>query len=383
MLHALFTANLAGIVFARSIHFQFYTWYFHSLFYLLYSSISFELLPPKFEHLGRRFVGWILVALVLGGIEFVFNVYPPRPSTSALLLAEHLGIVGWLLFLRSEGRKSAREGRTLREECGYRIADRVFDLTKFNDVCVDLGCGAGFIAPHLVKENVGVLIQCDMSERMVAKSRGAPNDEFPTCRLVADEETVPFRDQSVDLVLSSLAAHWINDLPGWFRRCFRILRPDGALIGSLLAGETIHEVRVSLQLAEMERLGGIGAHVSPFVQPQDISGLMGRAGFEMITLDVEDIEIGYPNLFALLYDLQAMGESNASAPPFNPSPRDMYGTPDGHLPCTFQVLSFIGWRPGPETRKPAKRGSQSVSLKDLGKFVESPEMFEPQAPKKE
>jgi len=31
------------------------------------------------------------------------------------------------------------------------------------------------------------------------------------------------------------------------------------MIGSMLAGETLHELRASLQLAELERLGGIGA----------------------------------------------------------------------------------------------------------------------------
>ncbi|KAI6193763.1 Methyltransf-11 domain-containing protein [Aphelenchoides besseyi] len=444
VLFALFTANLAGIVFARSIHFQFYTWYYHSLFYLLYASIAFDFKVPQFKNFEIRIIGWLFIALMLFGIELVYNVYPPRPLTSVLLFAEHFGIVSWLLYtsVRKEEKDQKSEmlsgnmksrltriatslrnyanaststipgnikvfdremkrrqrnwaakssdfqaAQTLREECGYRIADRVFDLTKFNDVCVDLGCGAGFIAPHLVKENVGVLIQCDISDQMVKQSRGAPNDEFPTLRIVADEENVPFHKNSVDLVLSSLAAHWINDLPGWFRRCFEILRPDGAMIGSLLAGETIHEVRVSLQLAEMERLGGLAAHVSPFVKPQDIGSLMNRGGFDMVTLDLEEIEIGYPNLFALLYDLQSMAESNAS---YRRSPlrrdtliaaqaiyQEMYGKSDGHLPCTFQVLSFIGWKPGPNMPKPAKRGSQSHSLSEIGKFVQSPEEFAP------
>lgn len=57
------------------------------------------------------------------------------------------------------------------------MADKVFDLTKFNDVVLDLGCGAGHIGPHLIKENAGCLIQCDMSEKMVEKSKGAPEDE--------------------------------------------------------------------------------------------------------------------------------------------------------------------------------------------------------------
>lgn len=92
-------------------------------------------------------------------------------------------------------------------------------------------------------------------------------------------------------------------------------------------------------------------------------------------------------MFALLYDLQTMGESNA-AKRRAPLRRDtliaaqaiyqsMYGKGDNNLPCTFQILSFIGWRPGPQMPKPAKRGSQTHSLKDLGNFVQSPEKFAP------
>lgn len=75
------------------------------------------------------------------------------------------------------------------------------------------------------------------------------------------------------------------------------------MIGSLLAGDTIHELRVALQLAEMERLGGLGAHVSPFVQPQDIGALMRAAGFDMITLDLDEIVVCVLSRHLLLTDL--------------------------------------------------------------------------------
>lgn len=41
------------------------------------------------------------------------------------------------------------------------------------------------------------------------------------------------------------------------------LKPDGVFIGALLGGETLFELRTSLQLAEVEREGGISPHVSP------------------------------------------------------------------------------------------------------------------------
>jgi NADH dehydrogenase [ubiquinone] 1 alpha subcomplex assembly factor 5 len=46
----------------------------------------------------------------------------------------------------------------------------------------------------------------------------------------------------------------------------RILKPDGVFIGSMFGGETLYELRVSLQLAETEREGGIAPHISPFVE---------------------------------------------------------------------------------------------------------------------
>ncbi|CAD5209682.1 unnamed protein product [Bursaphelenchus okinawaensis] len=415
VLFSLFSANLVGLTFARSIHFQFYSWFYHSLVYLVFTSYNFEPIIPTFQGFNRQLLVWATFAIYLISVEVVFNVYPPQPWGSFILMLIRtckLNIKPYTytrlstscyssastvpsnvkVFDREVKRrqrnwaaksKDFEAAQYLRRECGERIADRVFDLTKFNEVCIDLGCGAGYIAPHLIKENIGKMIQCDLSEEMVKKSRG--NEDFEVERLVADEELVPFEHEFADLMLSSLSAHWINDLPGWFKRCHDVLKPDGAMIGCLLAGDTLHEVRVALQLAEMERLGGIGAHISPFVQPQDIGGLMGRAGFGMITLDLDDIEIGYPNLFSILYDLQLMAESNASV---RRSPlrkdvliaadaiyRSMFAKEQDALPCTFQVLSFIGWRPGPDMPKPAKRGSQNVSLKDLGSVIEDPERY--------
>ena len=108
---------------------------------------------------------------------------------------------------------------------------------------------------------------------------------------------MPFRPECADLILSGLSAHWINDLPGWFGRCYQTLGPDGVLIGGLLAGETLHELRISLQLAEMERLGGLGPHISPFVEPQDIAALMNRAGFQMTTIDMDEIIVNQILIF--------------------------------------------------------------------------------------
>lgn len=73
----LFSSNFIGIVFARSLHFQFYVWYFFTLPYLLWSTAY----PTP-----------IRVALLFA-IEIVWNIFPSNPYTSAVLLVAHLLIL--------------------------------------------------------------------------------------------------------------------------------------------------------------------------------------------------------------------------------------------------------------------------------------------------
>jgi NADH dehydrogenase [ubiquinone] 1 alpha subcomplex assembly factor 5 len=67
----------------------------------------------------------------------------------------------------------------------------------------------------------------------------------------------------------------------------------------------------SLQLAEADREGGISPHVSPMTNTRDISNLLGRAGFTLLTVDIDEVKVSYPSMWELLADLQQMGEGNA------------------------------------------------------------------------
>ena len=82
VLLVLFTSNFVGIVCARSLHYQFYSWYFHSIPYLLWRT--------RYH---------VLVKLVLFfGIEICWNIYPSTANTSLLLLFLHgLLLLGLLI----------------------------------------------------------------------------------------------------------------------------------------------------------------------------------------------------------------------------------------------------------------------------------------------
>ena len=82
MARTLFACNLVGIVFSRTLHYQFYSWYFHTIPFLLWATEY--TLPAK-------------IAL-FAAIEVAFNVFPATPSSSALLAFAHLAILVGLFF---------------------------------------------------------------------------------------------------------------------------------------------------------------------------------------------------------------------------------------------------------------------------------------------
>ncbi|KAK3596493.1 hypothetical protein CHS0354_007399 [Potamilus streckersoni] len=266
----------------------------------------------------------------------------------------------------------------LKDEVGFRVADRVFDVKRQFNVAVDLGCARGYVSKHFLKDVVSTIYQCELSEKMLRQSEVSP--EVPTFRIIADEEFFPFKDNSLDLVVSSLSLHWVNDLPGCFRQIHNALKNDGVFIGCLFGGDTLYELRVSLQLAETEREGGFAPHISPFTDVRDLGNLLSRAGYTMLTIDVDEIIMKYPSMFELMHDLKGMGENNCSwsrKPMLHRNTiaaaaaiyKDMYGDEEGVL-ATYQIIFFIGWKPDPSQPRSAARGSGQVSLKDIDKLNE-------------
>ncbi|RXW25396.1 hypothetical protein EST38_g456 [Candolleomyces aberdarensis] len=109
---------------------------------------------------------------------------------------------------------------------------------------------------------------------------------------------------------------------------------------------------------------------------RDISNLLGRAGFTLLTVDTDEVKVGYPSMWELIEDLQDMGESNAvigRRTRINPDTlaaasaiyKELHGNEDGSVPATFQIIYMIGWRPADSQPKPLERGSGKVSLKEV------------------
>ncbi|MBX9759719.1 MAG: class I SAM-dependent methyltransferase [Beijerinckiaceae bacterium] len=212
-----------------------------------------------------------------------------------------------------------------------------------------------------------------------AITRLAPLDEpaSPLWRTVTgDEEALPFAPESFDLVVSALALQSVNDLPGTLIQIRRALSPDGLLMACLFGGQTLNELRIAFAAAEEERLGGVSPRVAPFADVRDLGALLQRAGFALPVTDVDTVMVRYPNMFALMADLRAMGATNPLTERLRrPASRGLlmraariyeekFGDKDGRVRATFEIVWLLGWAPHESQQKPLKPGSAKVRLAD-------------------
>lgn len=238
-------------------------------------------------------------------------------------------------------------------------------------LAVDLGARSGAFAQALAasdaRDKLDLLIETDLSEAMLGRQG---------VRLVADEEQLPFKPSSLDLVVSTLSLHWTNDLVGALIQARLALKPDGLFIGGFFGGATLTELRQSLLAAEAELSGGAAMRISPFADAADGGSLLQRAGFALPVTDVDRVTVRYAHPVELLRDLRAMGETNVlidrSRRPLTRKVLgralelygERFGEGDGRVRATFEIITVTGWSPHESQQKPLRPGSAKMRLAD-------------------
>ena len=203
-----------------------------------------------------------------------------------------------------------------------------------------------------------------------------------TVEAFSNDEVLRATPGAFDLVISILALHSVNDLPGVLVQARRTLKPDGLFLAVTFGGDTVFELKESLAAAEIETRGGVSPRVAPFADVRDLGALLQRAGFALPVTDVERTVVRYGDFAKLVADLRAMGETNALAER-NRSPLSRatlaatlahYAThhaePDGRLRATFDLVYLTGWAPDASQQRPLKPGSARARLADALKTTE-------------
>lgn len=249
------------------------------------------------------------------------------------------------------------------------MADRLSLIARTFPVGLNLGAHTGALGRRLRQlGSIGQLIDSDASGAMLAHCDGP--------LLAADEEFLPFGPGKLDLVVSGLSLQLANDLPGVLLQVRQALKGDGLFLAALLGAGSLAELREAFIIAETEIYGGATPRVAPFADVRTLGGLLQRAGFALPVADVDTLTVTYAHPFALMQELKAMGASNALAERSRrPMTRrlltraadvyaERFGTPDGRVPATFEIVTLTGWAPDPSQPKPLRPGSARTRLAD-------------------
>jgi SAM-dependent methyltransferase len=258
------------------------------------------------------------------------------------------------------------------------LSDRLAAVLRRFECAVDLGTPTGAVRRALgASGKVGTIIVANASPIALRGGCGGGSAEDSELVVAADEDALPFRDASLDLVASVLALQFVNDLPGTLIQIRRALKPDGLLLAALAGGDTLIELRQAFAAAEAEIEDGVSPRVAPFSDVRDMGALLQRAGFALPVTDVDRITARYGSPLALMHDLRRMGATNPlverSRRPLKRETllrmmeiyAERFSDPDHRIRATFEVVWLSGWAPHESQQKPLAPGSARQRLADV------------------
>jgi malonyl-CoA O-methyltransferase len=175
---------------------------------------------------------------------------------------------------------------------------------------LDLGAGTGYCSRYLQQRFVNAeLIALDLAEPMLqatAKRCVAASDagceQQSVCLLCADAQLLPLQSAAFDLVVSSLAVQWCDQLSQVFAELARVLRPGGQALLSTFGPATLQELRVVLQAAQPDY------RANPFVEAAVLQTLAQAAGLH-VELHSQLLVQHYASLRELSVELRGLGAS--------------------------------------------------------------------------
>jgi len=255
----------------------------------------------------------------------------------------------------------------LQNEIGDRLIERL-DYVRLQPARIlDLGAGTGAFSGALLKRyRKADVVALDIAENMLqqVRSRGGWFRK-PRC-VCADGESLPFANDSFDLVFSNLMLQWCIDLESAFTELLRVLAPGGLLMFTTFGPDTLMELRASWQAADGY------SHVNSFIDMHDVGDSLVNARWAEPVMDSERITVTYRELRTLMQELKQIGAHNVTlGRPGGLTGRqrmqrvaeayEHYRT-EGVLPATYEVVYGHAWSP---LNKQATHSGTEVPLDSL------------------
>ncbi|MEZ8731597.1 malonyl-ACP O-methyltransferase BioC [Vibrio splendidus] len=223
-------------------------------------------------------------------------------------------------------------------DVGHRLLDKLpRDLSGLK--VLDLGCGTGYFSEQMVKRGAEVVC-ADLSVGMLERAEqrcGASVSLYQQ----ADAEQLPFEDGCFDIVFSSLALQWCDDLSSPLKEMKRVVAVGGRVIFSTLFDGSLFELEKSWSKIDAHQ------HVNHFITINQVKIALAQSSCTAHQLDLPTITVWYDTAFELMRDLKGIGANHVSGRSQGLTSRRMlqlvereyreFKNHQGFLPATYQV----------------------------------------------
>lgn len=186
-------------------------------------------------------------------------------------------------------------------EVGQALLDKLpLNLSGLN--VLDIGCGTGYFS-LLLAERGAQVTAADLSANMLKQAKSRCADRVNQYCL-ADAESLPFPDKVFDIVFSSLALQWCENLAIPLAEARRVTKPSGKIVFSTLTEGSLCEL--SSAWSEIDSY----QHVNQFLTEKQIKIALAQADLANHQLDLRTIQLWYPSAFNLMRDLKGIGATH-------------------------------------------------------------------------
>ncbi len=211
---------------------------------------------------------------------------------------------------------------------------------------LDLGCGTGYFSDQLKQRGANVVC-ADLSPAMLEQARQRCGDS-DVSYVLADAEALPFTEGEFDIVFSSLALQWCDDLSVPMNEIRRVLKPMGKGYFTTLVDGSLYELKQSWLKIDSHQ------HVNEFITFNQVKIALAQAQSAKHHLNLAKVTVWYDSAMALMRDLKGIGANHISTRAHGLTGRkallqieqayEQYRSQQGSLPATYQVCLGVIYR---------------------------------------